>query len=236
MPQTIQEERLRWVLPIIRKEVKLTDCVKVFPHGKRTLERWVAACKKEGAAGLMPRSTRPKTNPNETPIHIKEQVIDLRRKKKVCALKLKWKLAKEGVSIHERTIGKILKIEGMIRKYRVKKIRYKYVKIPLQPGELIEIDVKYVPEEVEGRRYFQYTAIDCATRWRYLEVYDNQTTLHSILFLKTVLKKFPYRIRSVKTDNGSIFTNYYWGHIPTPQFRHQVSEYVLKLYYGVSSI
>jgi transposase len=211
MPKTIQEDRLRWVLPIIRKEVKLKDCAKVFPHGKRTLERWVATYRKEGEAGLTPRSTRPKTHPIETPIHIKEKVIALRRKKKVCALKLKWKLEKEGVVIHERTIGKILKAEGMIRKYRVRKMKYKYIKIPLQAGELIEIDVKYVPEEVEGRRYFQYTAIDCATRWRYLEVYDNQTNLHSILFLKTVLKKFPHRIRAVKTDNGSIFTNYYTG-------------------------
>lgn len=189
----------------------MKDCARVFPHGKRTLERWVALYKKEGEAGLAPRSTRPKTHPVETPIHIKEKVIAMRRKKKVCALKLKWKLEKEGIVIHERTIGKILKAEGMIRTYRVRKTKYKYIKIPLQPGEMIEIDVKYVPEEVEGRRYFQYTAIDCATRWRYLEAYDNQTNLHSIRFLKTVLQKFPHRIRSVKTDNGSIFTNYYTG-------------------------
>jgi transposase InsO family protein len=211
MPKTIQEERLRWVLPIIRKEVKLADCAKVFPHGKRTLERWVAAYKQAGEAGLMPRSTRPKTNPQETPIRLKERVIALRKKKKVCALKLKWKLAKQGVVIHERTIGKILKSEGMIRKYRVKKVTYKYIKVPLRPGELIEIDVKYVPEEVNGKQYFQYTAIDCATRWRYLAVYDNQTTAHSIVFLKDVLSRFKHRIRAVKTDNGAIFTNYYTG-------------------------
>lgn len=135
----------------------------------------------------------------------------MRKEKKVCALKLKWKLEKEGVVIHERTVGKILKAEGLIRKYRVKKIKYKYIKVPLRPGELMEIDVKYVPYNVDGRQYFQYTAIDCATRWRYLCVYENQSTWHSILFLKEVLEKFPYRIRSVKTDNGSIFTNYYTG-------------------------
>lgn len=211
MPQTIQEERLRWVLPIIRKEVKLKDCAKVFPHGKRTLERWVAAYKEEGEAGLSPRSTRPKTHPQETPIHIKEKVISMRRKKKVCALKLKWKLEKEGIVIHERTVGKILKTEGLVRKYRVKKTKYKYVKIPLQPGEIIEIDVKFVPKRIKGKRYFQYTAIDCASRWRYLNVYDSQTNYHSVMFLKEVLTQFKYRIRAVKTDNGSIFTNYYTG-------------------------
>lgn len=211
MPQTITEERLQWVLPIIRSEISLSDCAKVFPHGKRTLERWVAAYRARGEAGLEPRSTRPRTQPGETPIAIKERIIQLRRQKKVCALKLKWKLEKEGIVIHERTIGKIIKAEGMVRRYRVKKTKYKYIKIPLQPGDLMEIDVKFVPEKIAGRQYFQYTAIDCATRWRYLAAYDRQTNGHSITFLKAVIRRFPHRIRAVKTDNGSIFTNYYTG-------------------------
>ena len=52
MAKTIKEERLRWVLPIIRNEVSMVDVAKVFPHGKRTLERWVATYKHEGEPGL----------------------------------------------------------------------------------------------------------------------------------------------------------------------------------------
>ena len=211
MSQTIQEERLRWVLPIVQKEIRLIDSVRVFPYGKRTLERWVALYKEGGAKALIPHSTRPKTMPGETPIHLKEKVISLRKKTRLCAKKLTWKLKKEGVRIHERTVGKIIKSEGLVRKYRVKKLKVKYVKIPLLPGELIEIDVKYVPETIQNKAYFQYTAIDCASRWRYLKAYDEQSSFHSIRFLETVIKVFPYRIRSVKTDNGSIFTNYYVG-------------------------
>lgn len=209
MAQTIKEERLRWVNPIIQDEVVLCDAAKMCPYGKRTLERWLAAYRRDGAAGLEPRSTRPKTHPKETPIQIKEKVLELRKQKKVCALKLKWKLAKQGIKIHERTIGKILKAEGAVRKYRVKKVKYKYIKSSLVAGELIEVDVKYVPGTVAGRRYFQYTAIDCASRWRYLAVYDNQTNDHSIRFLTEVISRFPYVIKAIKTDNGSIFTNYY---------------------------
>ena len=80
MAKTIKEERLRWVLPIIQKEIKLVDVVKVCPYGKRSLERWTAAYKKENEIALEPRSTRPKTHPIETPIFIKERVIALRKK------------------------------------------------------------------------------------------------------------------------------------------------------------
>ncbi len=211
MAQTIKEERLRWVKPIADGEVKLEDVAKVCPYGKRSLERWVSAYKARGEGGLVPRSTRPKTQPDETPISIKEKVIALRKKTKLCAKKLMWRLKKENIYIHERTIGKILKTEGLVRKYRVRKVKMKYIKVPLQPGELVEIDVKFVPGTIENKEYFQYTAIDCASRWRYLNVYDNQTNELSIRFLKEVLAVFPHRIRAVKTDNGSIFTNYYLG-------------------------
>ena len=209
MVKTIREEKLRWVLPIIRKEVKLKDVAKVCPYGKRSMERWVATYKEKGEGGLEPKSTEPKTQEKETPIWIKERIVFIRKKTKKCALKIHWQLEKEGIEIHERTIGKILKKEGLVRKYRVRKIKYKYIKALRQPGELIEIDVKYVPGRIKNKRYYQYTAVDTASRWRHLAVYDEQTNFHSILFLREVMEKFEHKIQAIKTDNGSIFTNYY---------------------------
>ena len=211
MPKNIKEERLRWVLPIVNKEIKLVDAIKVCPHSQRSLERWISDYRKHGEEGLVPKSTRPKTHPQETSIALKERVISLRKQTKLCAQKLAWRLAKEGLILHPRTIGKILTTEGLVRNYHVRKIKYKYIKALLQPGELMEIDVKYVPSIIGGKQYFQYTAIDCASRWRYLAIYDNQTNYYSIEFLKDVIKRFPYTIKAVKTDNGAIFTNYYMG-------------------------
>jgi len=48
MSKTIKEERLRWVLPIIHKEIALVDVAKVCPYSKRSLERWVAAYEHSG--------------------------------------------------------------------------------------------------------------------------------------------------------------------------------------------
>lgn len=211
MAKTIKEERLRWVLPIIQKEVQLVDVARVFPHGKRTLERWVAAYKKYGDQGLTPRSTAPKTHKNETSIRIKEHVIDVRKETRKCALKVHWQLKKEGLIVPTRTIGNILKREGLVRKYRIKRVRYKYLKAKLAEGELVEIDVKYVPGTIAGHKYFQYTAIDRASRWRHLEIYDAQTNHHSVLFLQEVIRRAPFTIRAIKTDNHATFTNYYTG-------------------------
>lgn len=211
MAKTIKEERLRWVVPIVNKELKLVNVAKVCPYGKRSLERWVAAYRRGGEDVLEPQSTEPKQYRIETPIALKERLIALRKKTGKCAQKIHWQLKKEGVMIHTRTIGKILAKEGLVRKYRVKKIKYKYIRAERKPGELIEIDVKYVPGSIANKRYFQYTAIDTASRWRYLAVYEEQSTFHSIRFLVEVMERFPHRIHAIKTDNGSIFTNYYLG-------------------------
>lgn len=213
MAKTIKEERLRWVLPIVQKEIRLVDAVKVCPYGKRSLERWVAAYKQFGEAGLEPKSTRPKTQPNETPIWIKERIIQLRKDKKKCAVKLKDDLAQESIAIHQRTVGKILKQENLTRRYRTKKIKYKYIKILLGRGELVEIDIKYVPKTLENKQYYQFTAIDCASRWRYLTVYEGMGNSEAISFLNELIDIAPFRIRAVKTDNGSCFTNRYTGYL-----------------------
>jgi len=186
---------------------------KVCPFSERAIKYWLANFRRDGIEGLVNRSTRPKHQPNETPIRLKERIIELRKETKLCARKLNYKLKKEGIVINDRTIGKIIKTEGLIRRYRLRKLKYKYIKIPLAQGDLVEIDVKYVPNLIGNKRYYQYTAIDCASRWRYLEAYNDMGNSESINFLKEVIKIAPFRIRAIKTDNGSCFTNRYTGYL-----------------------
>lgn len=203
---------MRWVLPIVNEEIRLKDAARVFPGGQRTLERWVARYNQSGEAGLIPLSTRPKSQPKELPIRTKERIVELRNETKLCAKKLNYKLAKEGIKVSDRVIGKIVKTEGLVRKYRVRKLKYKYLKVPLAPGELVEIDIKFVPDKIRGRRYYQFTAIDCASRWRYLKIYSDCGNGSAIAFVKRLIKIAPFRVRAIKTDNGSCFTNRYTGY------------------------
>jgi hypothetical protein len=164
MPKSTKEEKYRWIRPILNKDISIKNMVKVCPFSERSLKYWLANYRKYGITGLENKSTRPKSNPKETPIRIKERIIELRNDKKQCAKKIKWDLEDERVYIHYQTVQKIIKKEGLTKKYRTRKIKYNYVRIPLKKGELIEIDVKYVPDRIEGKRCYQFTAIDCSSR------------------------------------------------------------------------
>lgn len=82
MPKTIKEELLRWVMPIVNKEIKLSDVAKISPYYKLTLKSWKKVFEEYGEERLEPKSTTPKSKPNETPIRIKEEIILMRKKKK----------------------------------------------------------------------------------------------------------------------------------------------------------
>ncbi len=221
MPKSTKEEKFRWIKPILNKEISIKDMVKVCPFSERSLKYWLSAFNEFGIDGLENKSTRPKTNPRETAIRIKERIIELRKEKKQCALKIMWDLEDEGINIHYQTIQKVIKAEGLTRKYRTRKIQYKYVRIPLRKGELIEIDVKFVPGRIEGQRYYQFTAIDCASRWRYLQTHNDISTFYAIKFLQELISVADFKIKAIKTDNGAYFTNryngYYKSDLPFPR-------------------
>ena len=212
MPKSNSEERFRWIKPILDKDISIKNMAKIAPFSERTIKYWLSKYRKNGLSGLEPKSTRPKTHPNETPIRIKEKIIEFRQKQNKCALKLQKDLLSAGIKVKTRTIGKIIKQEGLTRKYRTRKLKCKYIKVPLQPGELVEIDIKYVPDKIKGKKYYQFTAIDCASRWRYIEIFDDMSSYSAICFVKMLLNVVNFRIRAIKTDNGSYFTNRYTGY------------------------
>lgn len=212
MPKSTKEEKFRWIKPILDKEISIKDMSRVCPFSERSIKYWITNYKEYGIEGLENKSRRSKTNPKEAPIRIKEKIIELRKDKKQCALKIMWDLQEEGIDIHFQTIQKIIKKEGLIRKHRTRKKNIPYQTKQWMPGEMVEIDVKWVPGRINGDRYYQFTAIDCASRWRYLNAYPFCSNGNTIKFVKELMDIVPFKIKSIKTDNGCNFTNRYLGY------------------------
>lgn len=65
--------------------------------------------------------------------------------------------------------------------------------------------LKFVGPDGKAVKRFQYTAIDDATRIRALKIYAKHTQKNAIDFADYVIKKFPFRIHTIRTDNGHEF-------------------------------
>jgi len=148
MPKNIQEERLRWVFPIIRKEIKLCEAKKVCPHSERSLKRWVKAYRDGGKVALIAKSTtkdstKGDTNTYQGSYHYTSSTNRALRQEASLEVGERWSI---GTGVH---YCKILKSEGFVREYRTKKVKYKYIRAQRKPGELVEIDVKYLPGYIQ---------------------------------------------------------------------------------------
>ena len=75
-----------------------------------------------------------------------------------------------------------------------------------------------MPDE-EAHRYL-YVAIDRATRWVHLHIYDNQTQESSVDFVNRVVEKCPVKIEKILTDNGTQFTDRFTSKEKWPSGNH----------------
>jgi transposase len=75
MPKITSEEKYRWIKPILDKKITIRNMVTVSPFSERSIKYWLANYREKGIDGLENKSRRPKTNPKETSIRIKERSI-----------------------------------------------------------------------------------------------------------------------------------------------------------------
>ena len=82
---------------------------------------------------------------------------------------------------------------------------------PEQLGEKWQMDVKYVPNVCysgkDGRKFYQYTVIEEASRKRFIYAYEEQSSFSTVDFFKRAIGFFDYAPNILQTDNGAEFTH-----------------------------
>ena len=162
---------------------------------------------------LADKSHRPHHHPNEhTPEELK-LIADMRKRNLNAGLVVFWvKLKQRGYSRSITGLYRVLRRQGQMA---VKPPNPKYIAKPYEqmhyPGQRVQIDVKVVPTacivgDAKGQKFYQYTAIDEYSRFRYLEAFEEQSSYSSAVFVEHLLKRFPFKIECIQTDNGQEFT------------------------------
>ena len=137
----------------------------------------------------------------------------MRRRNPHAGLVVFWvKLRQRGYTRSVTSLYRILRKLGEPRKTLPNP---KYIPKPYEkmyyPGQRVQIDVKFVPAAcmvgaVKDESFFQYTAIDEYSRFRYIEAFQEHNSYSSMIFLEHMLKAFPFKVECVQTDNGCEFT------------------------------
>ena len=187
-----------------------------FKMHRKTIYRWRE--KYDGTIGsLANKSRRPRRSPRAHTEKEIKMIKDYKYKNKETGLVVLWvKLRRAGYTRSVTSLYRMMVKIGIYKKTPSKKKVYepKTYQQMKYPGERVQVDVKYVPskcltEELKekGERYYQYTAIDEYTRLRVIWFAKEHSTYESSRFVEVMIKKFPFKIKEVQTDNGFEFTN-----------------------------
>ena len=188
----------------------------VYKVHRKTIYRW-----REKYDGTLKSLVNKSRKPHRSPRGHTEQEIkmikDYKNKNKDTGLVVLWvKLRKAGYTRSITGLYRMMIKLGIYKKVPSKKKVYepKAYQQMQYPGQRVQVDVKYVPMKCltkelkeRGERYFQYTAIDEYTRMRILWFAKEHSTYESSKFVEVIVKKFPFKIEEIQTDNGFEFTN-----------------------------
>ncbi len=188
--------------------------------------RWKKAYETDGDEGLINKKPCPYNPRLRTPPDIVEKVLHLRRTYHLGPIRIVWYLERyHGITMCDATVYRICRRHGLNRlpsrvgRRSVKTHRYE----KQVPGHHVQVDVtflKLVGKDGKATRRYQYTAIDDATRIRALTVYTRHTQKNAIHFLDHVIKRFPFRIHTVRTDRGHEFQAQFHWHLADRGIRH----------------
>jgi len=161
---------------------------------------------------LKPQSRRPRKSPNQTPRRVEKRIRILRQ--------LDPSLGPERISSDLKRIynmvcgpsavyGVLKRLKLITKEYRdrLTKKHMKRYRRPL-PGWL-QMDIKYVPYEVDGEQYYQWSCVDHCSSWRLIRVYEDKSFDSLRKFLSELEINCPFPIVQIQTDNDKVFTDKY---------------------------
>jgi transposase InsO family protein len=166
---------------------------------RRVLSRWWMRYQQEGEAGLKPRSRRPQRSPRRLAPAVEREILRVRRARLGPA---RIALA---VGVSPAAAYRVLLRHArnhLIEPAPRRVLRYEKDR----PGELLHLDLKYLPELNVPHQEYEFAAIDDFSREAVAAITGERSSRAATAFLEDVLARLPYPIEAVLTDNDLVFT------------------------------
>ncbi len=214
------------VLKYVEEWKSVNKTLKLFKVPKSTYYKWKKAYDANGENGLLRKHPVACNHPNKISEPVIDKILDLRKEHQLGSWRIKWYLERyHDIQISESSVYRILKRYGVERLHKKAARRSLHSKRYNKntPGHHVQVDVKVaLLKDAEGKlvKRFQYTAIDDATRVRALQIYRHQNQANAIEFINYVIEKFPFRIKSIRTDRGHEFQAKFHWHVEDLGMEH----------------
>jgi transposase len=182
--------RLRRIQHYEQVTHNVSKTCRFFGVSRRQFYTWLHRYREHGLEGLKNLKSGSRKPHLATPPHIVALILRVRAERQYGPIRICFYLQRfHQVYVSVPTIYKILKRHGVprvsMKRYRPGPRRRREFTVP---GQSVQVDVKHL--KLGGRRFYQFTAVDEATRYRVLRIYTHSSIPNAIAFLDEVRQRF----------------------------------------------
>ena len=217
------------------KQKKINVFLSALDISERTLQRWIKAYMEEGADGLGKKiaSGRP---PGQLPDRIKKIIKKYRSKFKWGSEVIQAHLERDHhFKTSRHKIERYLDVSGLrkefpcttIKKQKAQKEKKHTKKVVVKnPGAHTQMDVKYqLHLLLNKQKAYVYNFIDHASNWSFKYAYAAINERNTLDFMNRLIKKCPFTMARLQTDNGIEFTFKYVSGAPDEPKQHLLGKF-----------
>ena len=197
---------------IIKKKQTVVSVTHELSVSRQTVHKWLLRYKRFGINGIIQKRGKKSNNPshNKTSEALEQCVIQLAQDNPFDGVEtISDRLQYEyNTILHSTTIYRILKRNNIryTNYYTNTKKRWKKQLFAHKiPGLELQMDTKYPHGYKQGKVI--YTIIDDASRWAFVWSYSTANAINTEDFVRKVLKRAPFTIQKIRTDQGTEFLN-----------------------------
>jgi len=226
------EGRLRLCLRIEEDGWTVAAAAESMRVSRQCAHKWLRRYRSEGVAGLVDRSSRPKSCPHQTPRKVELKIVRMRQREKLGPAQLAGYLGLPASTVH-----KVLVRHGLNRLAWMDRPTGRVIRRieTTRPGELVHIDVKTLAKIPNGGGHkklgrtgtrngsmskkglgytYVHSAIDAYSRLAYSEFAGYENAANCTAFLERAVAWFADQgitTERILTDNGNGYRSRDWA-------------------------
>lgn len=196
-----REQRFRWYVQVDKYGKSVKETCKIFGISRKCYYKW--RFRDYGKSGN--KYSPVKNQPNlKLTYEVRKYIEEQKLKTNYGPLKMRYQIKRGlGLDISTTIIYRYYQRKMLIRRPQRRLPWYqpmKYALVVKQPGEGVQIDIKYVYPK--GQREYQFSVFDPYTKKYYFQVFSTKESKNAITTFRLAEKYFGFKILSVQTDNG----------------------------------
>jgi transposase InsO family protein len=192
--------RQKWYFLVEKAGKTVGEVCDLYFISRKTYYKWRKI--DQGDRTYLPRKEHPQTKiKGEIKVFICEEKLRLNYGPRKMKLLVRRRF---GLWVSTTAIYKLYRKKGLVRRPQKRLPWYQPLKnpvIPVKPGEVVQVDTKYVWQD--NQRQYQRTFIDIFTGFHHAVIDDSLESMATVRAFEEAEKVFPFSILGVQSDNGS---------------------------------